>query len=230
MKPRRDIEREMSRNTAQLDFMRDALLRWYRTHGRRFPWRSARRRIYVQVVSEILLQRTRAEVVARFWPTFVSQYPNWGSLASASEVELRNLLKPLGLARRRAAVLTRLGQEMHRRRGRFPRNREMLEALPGIGQYVANAALLFVHGVRSPLLDVNMARVIERCFGPRDLADIRYDPWLQRFANVLVDHPNAREINWSVLDLASGVCKLRRPNCPSCPLRTICLSAEGPVW
>ncbi len=37
-----------------------------------------------------------------------------------------------------------------------------------------------------PLLDVNMSRVLERYFGPRSLADIRYDPYLQNLAQRLV--------------------------------------------
>ena len=44
---------------------------------------------------------------------------------------------------------------------------------------VANAILLVCHEQPEPLLDSNMARVIERVFGPRKLADIRYDPYLQ---------------------------------------------------
>lgn len=39
------------------------------------------------------------------------------------------------------------------------------------------SAILVIQGVDpAPYLDVNMARVLERHFGPRKLSDIRYDP------------------------------------------------------
>ncbi|MDQ3111021.1 MAG: hypothetical protein M3R17_14095 [Bacteroidota bacterium] len=58
-----------------------------------------------------------------------------------------------------------------------------------MGQYIANAVELVVFNQPSPLIDVNMARVIELFFGARKMADIRYDPWLQGLAYRLVNHP-----------------------------------------
>ena len=52
------------------------------------------------IVAEVLLQRTQAAVVAEFFPKFVRKYPSWKQLAEASEEDLRNLLAPIGLARR----------------------------------------------------------------------------------------------------------------------------------
>jgi A/G-specific adenine glycosylase len=108
----------------------------------------------------------------------------------------------------------------------FPVTRDEIEGLPGIGQYIASALLLFCHGSREPMLDVNMARVLERCFSPRKLADIRYDPWLQSLARRVTDHDQTVEINWAILDLASKVCLPRRPTCNLCPLRTCCRYAK----
>jgi adenine-specific DNA glycosylase len=56
------------------------------------------------------------------------------------------------------------------RRGIYVRRHVKIASLPGIGQYVANAVLLFAHGRSEPLLDANVARVLERHFGPRRLA------------------------------------------------------------
>jgi A/G-specific adenine glycosylase len=111
---------------------------------------------------------------------------------------------------------------MKRRRGRFPAAREELESLPGIGQYIANAILLLCHGQPQPLLDVNMARVLERNFGPRQLVDIRYDPYLQTLANRVISSVDARRLNWAVLDLAAVVCSNGAPRCIECPLAKSC--------
>lgn len=91
-----------------------------------------------------------------------------------------------------------------------------------MGQYIANAAMTVVHEQQYPLLDVNMARVLERYFGPRKLADIRFDPYLQDLAHSIVDMDEAKEINWAILDFASLICTYKRPVCERCLLQNRC--------
>jgi A/G-specific adenine glycosylase len=169
-----------------------------------------------------LLQRTRAEVAANFLPQFTTRYPSWKKLALANEAHLAEFLRPLGLFRRRAASLVNLARVMAERNGRFPREKSEVEALPGVGQYVGNAIMLFSGRQAEPLLDVNMARVIERCFGPRKLADIRYDLELQRISRLIILGPRAVDLNWALLDLGAMLCRRSRPRCSDCPLNRIC--------
>lgn len=213
--------------TSRVGRFRKYVLKWFEHGGRQFPWRRASARPYARVVSEVLLQRTRAETVAKFMPSFLKQFPSWRHLDLASVFRMQASLRPIGLWRRRAEVLRALGHEMKNRHGRFPRRRIEIERLPGVGQYVASAVMLFYHGGREPLLDVNMARVLERCFGPRHLADIRYDPWLQRISREVVRHRQAISINWAVLDIAAAICTIRNPNCEVCPVRTLCRYARA---
>jgi A/G-specific adenine glycosylase len=210
----------------EIIWFRRRMLGWFYAHGRRFPWRNKSASRYRKVIAEVLLQRTQAATVGRFFPHFIKRFPSWGELALASEEQFREYLQPLGLWRRRAASLHELASEMVRRRGRFPRTRDQIEALPGVGQYIANAILLLCHGDPEPLLDVNMARVIERYFGPRHLADIRYDPYLQALAKAVVAGKQSTMINWAVLDHASLVCKRRLPLCGICPVARHCSYAE----
>ncbi|WP_367576144.1 hypothetical protein [Pelagibius sp. CAU 1746] len=170
----------------------------------------------------MLLQRTRADTVERFLPNFYRRFPSWWHLAEAQESELQKFLEPIGLSHRRAASFNALAKEIVSRNGHFPFERSEIEALPGVGQYIANAILLMAHGKREPLLDVNMARVVERYFGPRKLADIRYDPYLQKLARRVSDHDSPKEINWAILDLAAKICTPRHPHCENCPLKLRC--------
>lgn len=217
------IAARLQRHDARITAFHRLLLAWFRREGRPFPWRDPNASLYALVVSELLLQRTRAETVAAFFPKFLARFPDWEQLAVATDEEMQAFLGPIGLWRRRATSLRALGGEMHARGGCFPRTRDAIEALPGVGQYVASAVMLFCHAGREPLLDVNMARVLERCFGKRKLVDIRYDPWLQSLARRVVNHAQASRLNWAILDLAAKVCRPREPRCPACPLRTVCL-------
>lgn len=203
------------------DFRR-SLLRWYVANGRDFPWRRKCVSVYRLIVTEALLQRTRAETVAAFYHEFFKRFPSWMKLAGVSVAELGRHIKPIGLWRRRAASLSRLASVMVSLRGRFPRIRSSVEELPGVGQYVANAISIFAHATPAPLLDGGMARVLERHFGPRRLADIRYDPYLQRLASVVTSTRRCKEINWAILDLAAVVCRQSAPSCSACPLWMSC--------
>ena len=199
------------------------MIAWYMENGREFPWRKKSIPKYQKIVSEVLLQRTRAETVATFFPAFILRFPSWNALATTPESEMATFIRPIGLWQRRASVLASLAMEMIRRNGRFPRDRQEIESLPGVGQYIANAIQLFCHGEPMPLLDVNMARVLERYFGPRILTDIRHDPYLQQLSLQIVNCDTPQIINWAILDLASLVCKARNPNHDECPLRQDCL-------
>lgn len=205
----------------RIEWFRSRIRRWFDSNGRHFRWRNRSASSYEKIVSEVLLQRTRAETIADFFPLFIRAFPSWSALHQASSGELEEFLLPIGLWRRRSISLKNLAKEMTSRRGRFPVDRAEVEELPNVGQYIANAIELFCHNRPRPLLDVNMARVLERFFGPRTLADIRYDPYLQTLASRAVQSNEPAVVNWAILDFAAKVCK-PKPDCVACPLRERC--------
>jgi A/G-specific adenine glycosylase len=211
----------------KIKWLQNYLLKWYAVSGRHFPWRNKSITNYQAVIAEVLLQRTKAETVAKFYVQFIKDYPNWKSLADAKLKDLERYLMPVGLYRQRAKRLQNLAIEMVRRNGRLPQNREELESIPFMGQYIANAVELVVFNKPSPLIDVNMARVLERFFGPRKMADIRYDPELQELAYMLVKHKEAKIINWAVLDYAALVCKAQKFVCENCLAKPQCTHYEA---
>lgn len=200
------------------------ILNWFKVNGRTFLWRQEMTTdTYILAIAEILLQRTKAETINNFYLHFLKLYPSWTALAKEDINILEENLKPIGLASQRALRLQKLATIMVEKDGKFPTNRKDLEALPGIGQYIANAILLFAHGEKKPLLDVNMARVLERVFGVRKLSDIRYDPYLQKLSYKVVEHEEAVKINWAILDFAAILCKKNHPLCSNCLMKNYCL-------
>lgn len=205
----------------RLTKLRHSLLAWYEAEGRALPWRSPHTSVFERICVEVLLQRTRAETVAAIYADFFERFPSWKSLARSGIAELEEAFKPIGLWRRRARSMKSLSEYAAARAGCFPDDPAELAKVPGVGQYVANAILLFQHDQPRPLVDVNMARVIERFVRPRVLADIRYDPWLQAASHWLVkDRPI--ETNWATLDFAAKVCTARTPRCHCCPVSARC--------
>jgi A/G-specific adenine glycosylase len=202
--------------------LRRTLLTWYQAHGRTFLWRNKSASNYQLVLSEVLLQRTTAEVVANALPSFFRRFPSWRSLNSASRGELQRHFRPLGLWKRRAQSVRALSKEMCARAGRLPLTKTEIDLLPGVGQYISNAIILLCHDRNAPLVDVNMARVLGRLTDRVWRADIRYDKELHALAHLVVNGRRCKEINWAILDFAAKVCVARRPRCDACPLLGMC--------
>ena len=74
--------------------------------------------------------------------------------------------------------------------------------------------------------DVEQPRVLERYFGTRKLADIRYDPYLQTLSQLVIEFSEPIKLNWAILDLASKICN-SNPLCDVCPIVDGCLSAQS---
>lgn len=200
----------------KIEFFQKQLLEWYKLNGRKFPWRNKSATNYERIISEVLLQRTKAETVAKYFPTFIKKYPSWAQLGNATEDDIIEIFKPLGLSTQRGTRLYKLAQELRKRKGVFPKDRSVVEEMPMMGQYITNAYELFILNKPAPLLDVNMARILERFFGTRKKADIRFDPYLQELSKRIITHKEITSTNWAILDFAALVCKAKEPICKKC--------------
>lgn len=193
------------------------LARWYTVAGRDYPWRHWRD-LYRVLVTEMLLQRTTASVVAEFAPQFFDVFPSWASLATASLEQLEGRLAPIGLQRRRAKSLHGAALAV------LSEPSTPLDALPGVGQYVERAVQVALNNAPLAMVDSNFTRMLRRIFPPPWRADYRFDPRLQSLAlSVVEGAANAKIANWAVLDLGGTVCLPRRPRCDVCPLLDHCL-------
>ena len=206
----------------KIKFFQENTIKWFDENGRAFPWRKTNLTSYQLVIAEILLQRTKAETVSKFYPLFLKEYPSWLSLNKTRITTLEKVLIPIGLYKQRAALIKKLAKRMVLLKGKLPQEKSEIEKLPFAGQYITNAILQFVFNKPAPLLDVNMARVLERFFGPRKLSDIRVDPYLQELAWKIVEHKYSKKINWGLLDFARIICTISHPKCGTCPLSNRC--------
>lgn len=204
-----------------IKYFQQKIIKWYEKNGRNFPWREKNLSNYEIIISEVLLQRTKAATIANFYPLFINTYPSWEAICNTTLNKLEDDLKPIGLFKQRAARLKKLAENKNIFYDNIPKDESELQNITMVGQYIKNAIMLFIHNEKKPLLDVNMARVLERFFGPRKLADIRYDPYLQELASRIVKHKKAKEINWGILDYATLICK-KEPKCVECILKIKC--------
>jgi A/G-specific adenine glycosylase len=81
----------------KIKILQNELIKWYELNHRKFPWRSKLMNSYKYIIAEVLLQRTKAETVAKFFNGFIQKYPNWESINCATINSIENYLKPIGL-------------------------------------------------------------------------------------------------------------------------------------
>ena len=218
-----DTRRNVSASQAR--HIRRNLQRWAEVHSQAFPWRRPRP-FWQGLVAEVLLQRTRAAQAVPVFNELIRCYPTAERFANASERDIAKLLAPLGL-RWRAPLLYRLATEIGRRKGRLPRVRAELEALPGVGSYGATAALRLHGGVRATIIDSNVVRVLARFVGEEFDGETRRKQWVRDLANRLTPEHDFRCFNYALLDLAMLVCVPRSPHCDRCPLAEMCATARA---
>lgn len=204
--------------------MRARLLRWFRRHRRRLPWRETTDP-YAILVSEVMLQQTQVDRVLPKYHEFLQRFPTIESLAAASVADVLRIWAPLGY-NLRAVRLHRTAVVIAKQHyGQVPRNVETLQRLPGLGPYTAAAIACFAHGERLPVLDTNIKRVLARFFSGTALSSTNA---LQRIASSLLPRGRPKEWNLALMDLGALICTARRPQCTVCPIRETC--ATAPVF
>ncbi|MCC6960303.1 MAG: DNA-binding protein [Dehalococcoidia bacterium] len=197
------------------------ILEWGAGHGRDFPWRSIFDP-YRVLIAEMMLRRTRADQVGPIYERFVDRFPDARALAAAWEVEVADLLRPLGLAWRVPAFRQMARMLVEEYGGTVPRDRRALISLPGVGEYVADAVLCVAFNEPVVLMDTNTVRVAGRYFGFPVHAESRRRVPVRRAVARLVDHTSPRASNLALLDFAAMVCRAGRPLCERCPVAAGC--------
>lgn len=206
----------------KIAFFRRKLLAWSNDNLRDFPWRRDDISNYQLIITEILLQRTKAETVSNYFETFFKKYPDWGSIIDADIQDLENILKPLGLYKHRAKRIYNIIQEYKAKKEELPKNKNQLQESNLSTLYISNAYELFILNHRSALLDVNMSRVLSRFFHPKPHKDVRNDRMMQDLAGKVINVKRCKELNWCILDFAALVCKSSDPKCDECILKSKC--------
>jgi len=138
------------------------LLDWFALHGRQMlPWQ-INPTPYRVWVSEVMLQQTQVAAVIPYYERFMARFPDVESLAAAPLDEVLHLWTGLGYYARARNLRACAQALVAHHGGEFPEDIEAVTALPGIGRSTAGAILALSRGLRHPILDGNVKRVLAR--------------------------------------------------------------------
>lgn len=206
----------------------EEVIGWYERSRRDLPWRAPGVTAWQILVSEFMLQQTPVARVAPIWVEWVARWPTPSATAEAGAAAVLRAWGKLGYPRRAkrlhecAEVIAAEYDDV------VPRDVDTLLALPGIGAYTARAVACFAYGVRVPVVDTNVRRVVARAV--HGLSDAGSPSTVRDHADVaalLPEDTAAQLFSAGLMELGATICTARSPKCGVCPLTVCAWRAAG---
>jgi endonuclease-3 len=133
---------------------------------------------------------------------------------------LARYIRTIGLWRMKAKNVVEASRMiLERHGGEVPRDRAALEALPGVGRKTANVVMNTAFGEPTIAVDTHIFRVANRTgLAPgRNVREVE-----DRLVAVTPEEFRLDAHHWLILH-GRYTCIARKPRCPQCPIRDICL-------
>lgn len=192
-------------------------------YKRDFRWRHTKDP-YEIMIAEFMLQRTKADQVVPVYVNFLEKYPDIKSLSIADIADVSKIIRPLGLHWRSAHFKKAAEYIIAEYNSNIPYTREELLTIPGVGDYVAGVILAVSFSKKAPIVDSNIARVLNRYFGLELKGEIRRNKRIVEKADELFSHCNCepKEMLFAIIDFSALVCTPLNPKHEICPLKNEC--------
>ena len=202
--------------------LRRLLLEWYDQHQRQLPWRQTADPYRIWV-SEVMLQQTQVKTVLPYYERFIRAFPDLKALARADAAPVLKLWEGLGYYRRAHHLQTAARRIIDSGRSTVPADRQTFRALPGVGEYIANAVMSIAFGQPYAVVDGNVKRVLARLLAvAAPVNQPAGQRMFQELADRLLDQEAPGAFNQALMELGALVCTPRRPTCAQCPLQAHC--------
>jgi len=203
-----------------LDFTEN-LLRWYRLHHRKLPWRKTRNPYHIWV-SEIMLQQTTVQTVLPYYEKWLIRFPDIETLSSASLREVLKAWQGLGYYQRAKNIHKASRIFVESFQGEIPADFDVLRGIPGFGPYTTSAVMSIAFGKPYPAIDANVRRVWMRLMGQKKQAGPRVDREIKKHMAPYVPKTRTGRFNQALMELGALVCRTKNPLCSLCPVTAFC--------
>jgi A/G-specific adenine glycosylase len=155
----------------------------------------------------------------------MTRFPQVESLASASIDDVLAHWAGLGYYARGRNLHKAAGLIMTEHQGDFPRQIEIVNALPGIGRSTAGAILSLALDQRHTILDGNVKRSLCRYHGIKSYpGEMKTEAKLWKLADLHTPHSRAGDYTQAIMDMGAILCTRSKPNCTVCPHQSDCVA------
>jgi endonuclease-3 len=176
------------------------------------------------LVATILAAQCTDERVNKVTPGLFRKYPTAAAFASADREELENEIRSTGFFRIKAkSILGTAKKIVEDFGGRVPDTMAELLTLPGVARKTANIVLSAGYGKAEGIaVDTHVRRLAGRLGLSRESDPEKIEGDLMR----IVPREDWLDLNSMLVDHGRKTCRARKPDCPACPIRHLCPSAN----
>jgi endonuclease-3 len=174
---------------------------------------------YTLLVAVVLSAQATDAGVNKATPALFALADTPEKMVALGEEKVRDLIKTIGLYRNKAKNVVELSRRLVAEHGgKVPREREALEALPGVGRKTANVVLNVAFGEPTIAVDTHIFRVGNRTNMAPGLTPFEVELNLEK---VVPDKYKLHAHHWLILH-GRYTCIARRPLCEQCIINDLC--------
>ncbi|MGX8774725.1 MAG: endonuclease III domain-containing protein [Bacillota bacterium] len=209
--------------------------------------------VYELIVCVVLSAQTTDASVNRVSPALFAAYPDAESLAKASQKDVEEIIRTIGMYRTKAKNIIALARALcEKHGGQVPDDYDALTALPGVGRKTANVVLAVGFGHQKIAVDTHVFRVSHRIGLATEASsgtdksspsgkgkgspsgDVKLSAKNAGEKNVLATEKELMKIlpedRWSeahhsLIWHGRNCCTARNPACGRCPIEKLCRKA-----
>ena len=177
------------------------------------------------LVFEIMSQQTPIARVQPIWLQWMERWPTPADVAAASSADIIVAWANLGYPSRALRLKACAAAIVEKHGGEVPLSLKDLTLLPGVGTYTASALLAFRHGIRVPVLDTNVRRVLVRFLDGREFPPHTTPSKVETMRAEAIlpeDGHRAAEVSLALMEFGALVCTQLSPSCDECPISNNC--------
>lgn len=174
---------------------------------------------YELIIAVALSAQTTDKSVNKVSPALFEAYPTAEALAEASQEDVIELIKTIGMYKTKSRNIIQLAKQLCERfDGRVPDNYDDLVSLPGVGRKTANVVLSVGFGVQRIAVDTHVFRVTNRVGLAAEKDVLKTELALME----LLPEDRWSEAHHSLIFHGRNCCSARKPECDRCVIAELC--------
>ncbi len=177
------------------------------------------RNVFELLIAVVLSAQTTDVSVNKVTPGLFEKYPTSRDLAEATEEDLQEILRRIGMYKTKARNIKKLAiQLVEEFDGQVPEDQKLLESLPGVGRKTANVVMSVGFGHQRIAVDTHVFRVSNR-IGLVSEKDV-----LKTELALMEVLPEDRWLaaHHGLIFHGRRCCDARKPKCDECVIAHIC--------
>lgn len=182
-----------------------------------------------ELVNTILSQQTNSANRQKAFEGLEDRFDDWEAVMKAPLDDVREAIRPAGLANQKAPRIQNALRYIQRERGQLSldflegwpveRGKAWLTEIKGVGPKTASIILLFTFGLPAFPVDTHVHRVTKRLglIGPKVTADKAHE-----ILENIVEPDEYYPFHVNLIRHGREICQARNPKCQICPLQEAC--------